>query len=1239
MPTDKKKSKKDKIVTPSESEEEDPVSSEEEKAKKKKKKKKVVTPSDSEDGSSDDEKAKKKKKKKIAIPSDSEEDSSEEEKAKKKKKKKKIATPSDSEADSSEEEKAKRKKKKKKIMTPSDSEADSSEDEKVKKKKKKDKKDKKQKKEPIPVAGVILEAKPVPKKDNLKILTVGLGTAFAVTSVEIVTNAPNITKGKKYVCALPGVKVMIGGELTKVEARKVGGFESCGMLCGPQELDWATDILPGPHAVLLPDDAEPGQSIPSYDECVKAYKVANPPKEEKPAGGVAKKDDKKKKKKAAKAADEDDFLAALADVADGPVDQVKDEPVAKAKAKAKAKSVPAPEVVQEKPMEAPVELVPEPEKPEKEEPTKEHTQPEFAQQEPMDEELDAKTLANRRKKEKKKMADQAKAASSGGGMWGGGEDGKVDVEGKVDVVEKSEDSKMDKKGPKGNDKTKGKPMNAALAEKVRQAEELRQLQEEKAQFEKAEKERIESEKAQFEEELRLKKEQQQERIRKRLEKKAQAIADGTWKDKKQKLQEERAKLLREQFGFDINAQDDEGDEEAPKSKTKATPATKLKKRAPRGTTGDEVARPVEAQTKDVEEDDGDNWEAGADDGEEIPKDAKNGTDHSDDKNAENSSDDDDDDDDFLGYRSPIVCIMGHVDTGKTKLLDKIRRTNVQEGEAGGITQQIGATFFPDIALNEQTTKVDDDFEIEVPGLMIIDTPGHESFNNLRTRGSSLCDIAILVIDIMHGLEPQTVESLEMLKKRKCPFIIAMNKVDRLHGWNSDHYTGIQSSFERQEESVHAEFRKRFDGICLQLAERGLNCYLYWENEDISKYVSIIPTSAMTGEGVPDLLFMILNYCQTIIPEAIEVVEDLECTVIEVKNIEGLGTTIDVVLKNGTIRVGDQIVIGGVGGPIVTTIRELVTPQPMKEMRVKTEYIHHKMINTSMGVKICAPELENAVAGSELYVVGPDDDLEELKEEIEDSMEGGVTDFEKVNEGVYVKASTLGSLEALLAFLTDMKIPVFNWGIGEVHKMDVKRASLMKEKKRPELALILAFDVKVNREAQALADKDEVPIFTADIIYHLFDRFTKHMDVIKEKKKTEAKDDAVFPVMLEIDGKCIFRRQNPLILGCAVKEGQLRVGTPICIPEKDFMEIGRVASIERDKKPVQMAKKGQQVCVKIEQATSQQHIAYGRHFDHTNQLFSKITRSSIDSLKDLFRDDMKKDDWALLISMKKMFQIS
>jgi len=400
----------------------------------------------------------------------------------------------------------------------------------------------------------------------------------------------------------------------------------------------------------------------------------------------------------------------------------------------------------------------------------------------------------------------------------------------------------------------------------------------------------------------------------------------------------------------------------------------------------------------------------------------------------------------------------------------------------------------------------------------------------------------------------------------------------------------------------------------------------------------VPTSALTGEGVPDLLFQLIHLSQTNLASKIEIKDKLQCTVIEVKNIEGLGTTIDVVLVNGTLREGDRIVIAGIGGPIETTIRALLTPQPMKEMRVKNEYIHHPKISTSMGVKICAPGLDDAVAGSELFVVGPDDDVEELKEDVCDGFESVLNEFEKQPEGVYVKASTLGSLEALLNFLGEAKIPVFDVGIGEVHKKDVRRASIMREKKRPEFALILCFDVKVHTEAINQAKADDVQIMTADIIYHLFDKFTAHMEKHKESLKTENKQVAVFPCVLQIDKQYIFHRGDPFIFGCNVVGGQLRTGTPICVPDKENLLIGLVGSIQKDKKDVQIARRGEAVCVKIEQNTSQKHIGFGRHFDHTNNLVSHISRESIDMLKEHFKDEMAKSDWELVISLKKLFDI-
>merc|ERR1712136_570013 len=251
--------------------------------------------------------------------------------------------------------------------------------------------------------------------------------------------------------------------------------------------------------------------------------------------------------------------------------------------------------------------------------------------------------------------------------------------------------------------------------------------------------------------------------------------------------------------------------------------------------------PTTQEEAAVEDDVEDEWEILADAKEEEAE-----------EEEEEEGSDSDDSDDFLGYRSPIVCIMGHVDTGKTKLLDKIRGTNVQDGEAGGITQQIGATFFPDLALAEQTMKVNKDFDIEVPGLLIIDTPGHESFSNLRNRGSSLCDIAILVVDIMHGLEPQTIESIGLLKKRKTPFIVALNKIDRLFGWKTNPNADVENTLKRQAPNTMSEFNERVDQIKVQFAEQGLNAELFFKNKDPKTYISFVPTSAHSGDGMGNL---------------------------------------------------------------------------------------------------------------------------------------------------------------------------------------------------------------------------------------------------------------------------------------------------------------------------------------------------------------------------------------------------
>ena len=534
-------------------------------------------------------------------------------------------------------------------------------------------------------------------------------------------------------------------------------------------------------------------------------------------------------------------------------------------------------------------------------------------------------------------------------------------------------------------------------------------------------------------------------------------------------------------------------------------------------------------------------------------------------------------------RCPISCIMGHVDTGKTKLLDKIRHTNVQEGEAGGITQQIGATQFSRETLIAQTEclQAKDPFDIQLPGLLVIDTPGHESFTNLRARGSSLCDIAILVIDLMHGLEQQTIESITMLKSKKAPFIVALNKIDRCYDWQTVPDRSSRLALEVQSESVRQEFKDKSQRVIGQLMELGLNSKLYWENDDLAHTVSLVPTSAVTGEGVPDLLRMLITLTQERLTEKLMFMNVLQCTVLEVKVIDGLGHTVDVILVNGTLREGDTIVVSTLEGPVETTIRGLLTPPPNREMRVKSEYVHHKELTGAIGVKLVATDISRAVAGTSVLVKHADDDIEDIKDEVQSDLTEVFKALSTENKGVMVHASTLGALEALLQFLRDEcspPIPVCHINIGPIHKKDVMRANIMNERGLTEFATILAFDVKIDHDAQVMADENHVRVFKADIIYHLFDQFSAYMSKITEERRKAAEATAVHPVILKIMPQHIFNKKDPMVFGVEVTEGILKIGTPLVIPSNDFLFIGNVIGIENNRKEVPIAKKG--VCVYV-----------------------------------------------------------
>lgn len=908
--------------------------------------------------------------------------------------------------------------------------------------------------------------------------------------------------------------------------------------------------------------------------------------------------------------------------------------------------------------------------------------------------IKTKKEKEREKKEREK-ARKAELAKRKGASQAAKEeksqDKTADAESAKDASSTAEEPSTPTPAPAPTPAKKGKKVPAGIAALKRQLELKKQAEEEAARLEEEERLREEAEEKAREAEEKAKEEAKRLKKEKEKAKIEQLKKEGKYLNKKQKqekaLQERRRAALLQSGNIKVAGLSNDG---TPAAIPKARAAAYKKKKKFNKNDEDEKAKSAKAASAASAEG-GDDDEALIDDWENM---ALDDDDEDDDKLDEEEREEQEEQDfvaadyddssvtdvpakstpppapvtkptpsfqeakamlpattsigkDGKELRSPICCILGHVDTGKTKLLDKIRQTNVQGGEAGGITQQIGATYFPIDSIQEKT-KVMESYEkvsYDVPGLLMIDTPGHESFTNLRTRGSSLCNIAILVIDIMHGLEQQTLESIRLLRDRKAPFVVALNKIDRLYDWQATPNNSFRASLESQKPSVRSEFETRFTQIKVALAEQGLNSELYYKNQNISKYVSIVPTSAVTGEGVPDLLWLLLELTQKRMSKQLKYLTGVEATILEVKVVEGLGTTIDVILSNGVLHEGDRIVLCGMNGPIVTNIRALLTPPPARELRIKSEYVHHKEVKAALGVKIAANDLEKAVAGSRLLVVKDGDDEEEMMEDVMEDLTGLLDSVDPTGRGVTVQASTLGSLEALLDFLKDMKIPVMSIGLGPVYKRDVMKATTMLDKAK-EFAVMLCFDVKVDKEAEQYANEQNIKIFNADIIYHLFDEFTAYQEKLLEEKRKANAADAIFPCVLKT--LQIINKRNPMIIGVDVVEGVLKVGTPICAVKPDpttgkktAMLLGTAASLEVNHQSKNSVRKGETnagVAMRLDPPSGQQPT-WGRHVDEKDGLYSLITRKSIDTLKDpAFRSTVPREDWLLIKKLKTLLDI-
>jgi len=411
----------------------------------------------------------------------------------------------------------------------------------------------------------------------------------------------------------------------------------------------------------------------------------------------------------------------------------------------------------------------------------------------------------------------------------------------------------------------------------------------------------------------------------------------------------------------------------------------------------------------------------------------------------------------------------------------------------------------------------------------------------------------------------------------------------------------------------------------------------WENSD---FVPLVPTSAISGEGVQDVLLLLCQMAEKKLWRKLMWHANLQCSVLEVKQIDGLGMTVDVLVVNGYMKEGDRAVFCTLNGPVIAEIRGLLTPPPSREMRVKADYIHHKEVKGALGVKLIGNGLEKVMAGTPVLVINEGDEEEDIKAEVMSDLTNLQDKLNVEKKGVMVQASTLGALEALLQFLreeTKPPIPVSAIGIGGIHKRDVTKISIMNEKKVPEYATILAFDVPISTEAREHAEEMSVRIFTADIIYHLFDQFTRFMDNLLEKRREEAAAVAVFPSIIRILPQHVFNQKDPIIVGVEIAEGILKIGTPLCVPTLGGLHIGKVTSIEANGKEQDTARKGTSVAIKIVNETNPT-ITYGRQFDSTHALYSTLTRASIDALKLNFKDKLENDDWKLVVKLKKVYNI-
>ncbi len=584
----------------------------------------------------------------------------------------------------------------------------------------------------------------------------------------------------------------------------------------------------------------------------------------------------------------------------------------------------------------------------------------------------------------------------------------------------------------------------------------------------------------------------------------------------------------------------------------------------------------------------------------------------------------------MTIRQPIVSVLGHVDHGKTSLLDHIRGSSVVDREAGKITQHIGATEVPVDTILDICGKLLSNKSFKIPGLLFIDTPGHHAFTTLRARGGTLADIAVLVVDITEGLMPQTKESINILRHHKTPFIIAANKIDRINGWDDGKDRCFLDSINAQTIEIQQLLDDMLYRLVGQIYEEGLQAERYDRIKDFTKTIAIVPISAKTGEGISDLLMVLIGLAQRFLEEELEAEANGpgEGTILEVKEERGLGTTIDTIIFNGVIRKNDTIVVGtSHGKPLVTKVKALLKPKPLDEIRDPRERFNSVTeVTAAAGVKISAPNLVDVIAGVPVRVVKHS--INDTVAEVEKEMQLGI---ETSEDGVLVKADAIGSLEAMAFELKNIDIKIKKAEVGDISRRDIIEAQTIQD---PLKCVLFAFNVKLTPDAREELEKGDgqvVKLFEADVIYKLIEDYQLWLEQRKAELEEEQRAEIVYPGMVKVLPDCVFRVSKPAIVGVRVLAGRIRSAQALI--RIDGKEIGRIKSIQSQGKSVKEGRMGDELAISIANAT------VGRQFKIEDILYVDIPESHIIKLMETNLSIEEKEVLDKIIQIKRKEKFS